>query len=239
MATLEAGPVVLVTGATGVLGRAVVARFAADGVQLGLAGRDTGRLEALAADLGLGTDRWTPAVGDLRDPEAAAAVARTVEARFGRVDVVVHLVGGWTGGTPVVDLDPAELRSMLDQHLWTTLHLVRAVVPGMVERGFGRVLAVTSPLASNPGPRGASYAIAKAAEEVLLRSLSREVSGSGVTANLVAVRTIDTAHERETSPTTRNAAWATPEEIAGVLAFLASPAAAAITGARIPLDGRA
>jgi NAD(P)-dependent dehydrogenase (short-subunit alcohol dehydrogenase family) len=138
-----------------------------------------------------------------------------------------------------VDLDPADVAGMLDQHLWTTLHVVQAAVPGMVSRGFGRVLAVTSPFAATPGPRGASYAIAKSAEEVLLRSLAREVAGDGVTANLVVVRTIDARHERETAPTARNAAWVTPEEIAGTLAFLASPAAAAINGARIPLDGRA
>ena len=74
---------------------------------------------------------------------------------------------------------------MLDQHLWTTFHLVQAVVPGMVERGFGRLLTVSSPFAANPGPKGAGYAIAKAAEELLLRSLAREVAGSGVTANVV------------------------------------------------------
>ncbi len=73
---------------------------------------------------------------------------------------------------------------MLDQHLWTTLHALQSVVPGMVERGFGRVIAVSSPLAADPGAKGASYAMAKAAEEALVRSLAREVSGSGVTANL-------------------------------------------------------
>ena len=127
---------------------------------------------------------------------------------------------------------------MLDQHLWTTLHVAQAVVPGMVERGFGRVIAVSSPLAADPGPKGASYAVAKAAEEALVRSLAREVSGSGVTANLVLVRTLDPNHERETAPTAKNASWATPEEVAETMAFLASPAAAAVNGARIPLYGR-
>ena len=81
---------------------------------------------------------------------------------------------------------------MLDQHLWTTFHLAQAVVPGMVSRGFGRVVGVSSPFAANPGPRGAAYAVAKAAEEVVLRSVAREVGGSGVTANVVIVRAIDT-----------------------------------------------
>ena len=238
MAGTTQAPVVLITGATGPVGRAAAARFAADGARIALVGTDPGRLEAVVRELGLPEDRVLPVPGDLRDGEAARAVAGAVEARFGRIDVLLHLVGGWTGGTAVVDLDPDEVVRMLDQHLWTTLHVVQAVVPGMVARGFGRVLAVSSPLAANPGPRGAGYAMAKAAEEVLLRSLARETAGTGVTANLLVVRAIDAKHERETAPSSRNAAWTTPEEAAEALAFLASPAAAAITGVRIPLDGR-
>jgi NAD(P)-dependent dehydrogenase (short-subunit alcohol dehydrogenase family) len=234
----EGGPVVLVTGATGALGRVVVTRFGRDGARLALVGRDREKLEALAAEAGLAKDAWAPVVGELTDASAARAVADAVEDRFGRIDVLLHLVGGWAGGTPVVDLDPDEVRSMLDQHVWTTLHVAQAVVPGMVERGSGRVLAVSSPFAANPTGKGASYAMAKAAQEALVRSLARETAGSGVTANLVIIRTIDARHERETAPSGKNAAWTTPEEIADTLAFLASPAAAAITGARIPLDGR-
>jgi NAD(P)-dependent dehydrogenase (short-subunit alcohol dehydrogenase family) len=230
--------VVLVTGATGSLGRVVVRRFAADGARLALVGRDRAKLDALAADAGLADDAWLPVVGELTDAAAAAGVVAATEARFGRIDVLLHLVGGWVGGTAVADLDPDEVRSMLDQHVWTTLHVAQAVVPGMVTRGFGRVLAVSSPFASNPAGKGASYALAKAGQEALVRSLARETSGSGVTANLVIVRTIDATHERETAPTPKNAGHTTPEEIAEVFAFLASPAAAAITGARIPLDGR-
>ena len=230
--------VVLVTGATGPLGRVVAARFRDEGARLALVGRDAERIDALGADLGLEPGSWLPVTGELADGAAARKIAAAVEARFGRIDVLLHLVGGWAGGTAVVDLDPDEVRSMLDQHLWTTLHVIQAVVPGMVARGSGRVLAVSSPLASNPGAKGASYAMAKAAEEVLLRSLARETSATGVTANLVIVRAIDTRHEREAEPSSKNASWTTPEEIADALAFLASPAAAAITGARIPLDGR-
>jgi gluconate 5-dehydrogenase len=138
----------------------------------------------------------------------------------------------------VVELDPTELGGMLDQHLWTTLHVAKAAVPVMAAGGWGRVIAVSSPVAAEPGPRPASYAIAKAAEEVLLRTLAREVGSNGVTANLVIVRTIDAKHERETAPSPKNASWTTPEEIAAAMILLCSPGADTINGARIPLFGR-
>jgi NAD(P)-dependent dehydrogenase (short-subunit alcohol dehydrogenase family) len=235
----DAGRVVLVTGATGRLGRVVVTTFAATGARVGLVGTDKDRLTAVATDLGLAADRWTPAVADLTDPLAARAAVDAVVERFGRVDAVLHLVGGWAAGMPVVDLAADDLRGMLDQHLWTTLHIVQAAVPGMVERGWGRIVAVTTPFAANPAAKGAAYAIAKGAEETLLRTLAREVAADGVTANLVVVRKIDVEHERETERLPRNAAWTTPEEIASVMRFLCSDEAGAITGARIPLDGRA
>ena len=221
-------PIVLVTGATGALGQVAIRRV----------GRDQPALDAVAERVGLPADRWLSVVGELTDAEAARSVADEVNERWGRIDVLLHLVGGWTGGTPVVDLDPDEIRRMLDQHLWTTLHIVQAVVPGMVERRSGRVLAVSSPFAAEPAGRGGSYSAAKAAQEALIRSLAREVAESGVTANLVIVRTIDAKREREMAPSAKNATWTTPAEIADVLAFLASPAAGAVNGVRIRLDGR-
>jgi NAD(P)-dependent dehydrogenase (short-subunit alcohol dehydrogenase family) len=229
--------VVLITGASGPLGRAAAARFAADGARLALVGRDLARLEAAALGAGLATGARLLVPADLRSREAADAMTAVVTARLGRIDVLLHLVGGWVGGTAVVDLDPDEVRGMLDQHLWTTLHALAAVVPGMIARGFGRIVAVSSPLAANPGPRGASYAMAKAAEEVLLRSLAREAAASGVTANVVSVRAIDDPAAR--SPSSVLAKGSTsPDEIADVLAFLASPAAATVNGQRIALEGR-
>ena len=231
-------PVVLITGATGPAGRAVADHFAGTGARLALAGRDADELARIGAALGVAGDRWVAAVGDLRKPDGAQAVVSATTGRFGRIDVLLHLVGGWTGGTTLVDLDPAVLRGMLDQHLWTTFNMVRLVVPGMVERGWGRIAAVSSPFAAAPGAGMGAYGVAKAAEEALLGTLAREVAASGVTVNLVVVRTIDAEHKREPEPSPRKAGHTTPEELAGVLAYLASDDAASVNGARIPLFGR-
>jgi NAD(P)-dependent dehydrogenase (short-subunit alcohol dehydrogenase family) len=203
-----------------------------------LVSRDQDRLGELGESLGISSERWLAVAGELTDADAAAAVAQRVTREWGRIDVLVHLVGGWVGGTAIVDLDHDELRGMLDQHLWSTLHIVQHVVPGMIDRGFGRVMGVSSPFATDIRARRASYAIGKAAEEVLLRTLAREVAGTGVTVNLVVVQTIDAKREREATPSGSNASWTTPEELADTLAYLASDGAAAVNGERISLNGR-
>jgi NAD(P)-dependent dehydrogenase (short-subunit alcohol dehydrogenase family) len=242
------GPVVLITGATGGLGRVVARAFASDGARLVLVGRDQARLDILGAELAAALRSmpdvdavaavagWTKVVGDLRDAEAARAVAAAAEARYGRIDVLLHLIGGWSGGTPVVDIDHDEIRTMLDQHLWTTLNIVQAVAPGMIARRSGRVAAVSSPVATVPPARSAGYSIAKAAEEVLLRSLAREAAADGVTANVVVVRGITEVADPPAEPAPRKAGWATPGEIAQALAFLASPAGASVNGIRLELN---
>jgi NAD(P)-dependent dehydrogenase (short-subunit alcohol dehydrogenase family) len=230
--------VVLITGATGVLGRAVARRFSTDGARVALVGRDTARLNEVGRELGTSGETWLPVTGELTDADAARAVVTTVEDAWGAVDVLIHVVGGYSGGTPVTALDPDEVRGLLDQHLWTTLWMCQAVVPGMQQRGAGRILAVSSPFASEPGSKAASYAIAKSAQELLIRSLAKEVADSGVTANVVVVKTIDETRERDVNPSSKTASWTTPEEIAETFLFLASPAAGVINGARIPLHGR-
>lgn len=233
-----AAPVALITGATGPLGRVVTAAFVSDGWRLGLVGTDEGRLRLMADELALPDDAWVPAIADLADRDAAQRAATEVVARFGAIDACLHLVGGWTGGTPVTALHADEISRMLDQHVWTTFHVVQAVVPGMVARGWGRVLAVSSPFASEPTATSGGYALAKASQEVLLRMLAREVAGTGVTVNLVIVKAIDATHQRESAPTSKTAGWTTPEEIAETFRYCCSDGAAAVNGARIPLFGR-
>lgn len=230
--------VVLITGATGPLGRAAASAFASEGARLGLVGTSRDRLDTMAGELALMADRWAPGVGDLRDRDAARSAVETVVTRLGPVDVLLHLVGGWTGGTALVDVDPSVLDDMLGRHVWSTFHVLQAVLPAMVERGDGRIVAVTSSATAAPGSRMAPYVAAKAAQEALVRSVARDLASSGVTANLIAVKAIDAGHERESARSAKNATWTTPEEIVATIRYLCSAEAAAINGARIPLDGR-
>ena len=230
--------VVLITGCTGALGRAATIAFAAAGARLGLVGTHRAGLTKLAADLELAEGSWVAARADLRRPaDATRAVAQVTE-RFGRVDAVLHLVGGWSGGTKIAELDPADVRAMLDQHLWTTLHVARAAVPGMLERGWGRFIAISSTVALEGTSGMAAYAVAKAGEEALVRTLAREVAGSGVTANVLVVRKIDAAREREATAGPKSATWTTPEELVAAMLYLCSDEGSAVNGARLALTGR-
>ena len=229
------GRVVAITGATGGLGRAAAAAFAVDGARLGLLGTDHDRLRALASELGLADDRWAAGVGDLRDEAAADQAFAAVADALGPIDVLLHLVGGWSGGVALTDVEPTVLVDMLGQHVWSTFHAVRAVVPGMVERGRGRVVAITTALTVAPPAKQGAYVAAKAAQEALLRTVARQVAGSGVTANVIAVTSIDVDGVRDREPSPKTAGWSTPDEIVATMRWLCSDEAAAVNGVRVPL----
>jgi NAD(P)-dependent dehydrogenase (short-subunit alcohol dehydrogenase family) len=115
---------------------------------------------------------------------------------------------------------------MIAQHVWTTFHMVQAFTPGMLENGWGRVIIVSSPVASQPPAKMGAYAIAKAAEETLLLTLAQEFKDSGVTANLIQVRSIDASGTGKGT---------TPDEISAAMLYLCSDASNKINGARIPI----
>ena len=102
---------------------------------------------------------------------------------------------------------------------------------------MGRIVVVSSPLASNPPAKMGPYVVGKAAQEALMLTIAKEVAGSGVTANVVQVRTIDAKHERDQSPSSKNASWTTPEEITAAILYLCSEDGKVVNGARLPLYG--
>ena len=231
------GRVAVITGATGSLGSVVAHSLGEQGVRLALFGTNAERLEKLVGDLKLPEEQVLTGAFDFTDSEAAGGAVDAVLERFGRVDMLVHLVGGWTGGTELKDVPASDLSNMLNQHVWTTFYLAQAFVPPLVANGWGRIIVVSSPLASKPPAKMGPYVAAKAAQEALVMTMAREVAGTGVTANVLHVRTIDAKHERDQQPTPKNANWTTPEEINAAVLFLCSDEAHVVHGARIPLYG--
>lgn len=229
--------VVVITGATGGLGRVVAKQFADQGARLVLVGTHAEKLQQLALELGLPDERSLLHTADLSQPAAAHALTKQSLEKFGQIDILLHLVGGWSGGKPVIETDANQVETMLQQHLWTTYHLAQTIVPVMTNHQWGRIIVISSPLASHPVAGTAPYVIGKAAQEALMLTLSQEIKESGITSNLLLVKTIDTEHEREKQPSPNNADWTTPEEITATLLHLCSDDARMINGARIPLYG--
>jgi NAD(P)-dependent dehydrogenase (short-subunit alcohol dehydrogenase family) len=230
--------VALISGATGGLGSVLAADLAAAGWGLALLSSDRARLEALQGELGLTDGQVLLVAADLRERQPAAEAIDSVYARFGRIDALAHLVGGWTGGMRCVDEADGAYAEMLDQHLWSTLNVVRPLVPRMVEAGFGRVVAVSSPVAAMPDVGTSAYAVGKAAQETLLAAVAREVAGSGVTVNVLRVRAIGASGSGQ-ADAAKAPAKTTPDELVAAIRYLFSDAAHVVNGQRIGLYGSA
>ncbi len=219
--------VVVVTGATGALGREAARAFAKRGDSLALLSRNQNELDSLARDLNLPPERLFTRAVDLLDAPTLRATAGAVAAKFGGIHILIHLIGGWTGGKAIIESSADDLSSMLDQHAWTTFHLIQAFVPHLIASGWGRVIAVSSPLAANPAAKMSAYAVGKSAQETLLMTLAQEVKEAGVTANIIQVKSIDVKGEGKGT---------SPAEIVAAMKYLCSEEAAKVTGTRIPLN---
>jgi NAD(P)-dependent dehydrogenase (short-subunit alcohol dehydrogenase family) len=228
---------IVITGATGGLGSALTRALAAGGAGLALLDRHPEQMETLTAELALPASRLLTLILDLGDPTQVQAAAASAAAHFGRLDGLVHLAGGWTGGKTLLETPVTDLEFMLNQHVWTSFTVVQAFVPYLVQNRWGRVVMVTSPLAARPAAKSGAYAIGKAGQEALMLALAQELKGSGVTANLLHVKSIDAKREKISAPTPANAAWTTPEELIAAILYLFTEAAGNVNGARLPLFG--
>jgi NAD(P)-dependent dehydrogenase (short-subunit alcohol dehydrogenase family) len=221
--------VIAITGATGKLGQVVSARFAESGARLALLARSEEEVAALASELPGGSERHAGLAVDLDDGASAIAAAAAVRERLGPASVLLHLVGGYAGGTPFVDGTDDEWTHLLDLNLWSTIHAIRAFLPDVMTAENGRIVTVSTFVAATPTPKHAAYAASKAAVEALTISVARDLAGTPATSNVVVIRAIG-----EEKPTDTHA-----EEIAAAMTWLCSPEAGAINGQRIPLIGRA
>jgi NAD(P)-dependent dehydrogenase (short-subunit alcohol dehydrogenase family) len=228
------GGVVAIAGAAGGLGPEVARVLADQGANLSLGERSEDRLHQVIADLALPDDRVLGEVVDLLDDESARAwVAATVE-KFGRVDVLVHLVGGWRGGQPIAEA-PVEDDEFLHDVLVRTVQVAsRAFLPALLESA-GRFAIVSSPQADGPSADNAAYGSAKAAAEAWTLALADELGERGGTANIIRVNAIITPAMRDESPGKEFATFTDASEIAEALAYLLSPAARKMNGKRLSL----
>lgn len=236
------GKTVLITGASGNLGRAVNHAFASRGANLVLADRDAARLQqeghALEGDFpGLG---WLAQVADLSQPASVDALLAASAERFGQVDILVHTVGGFAMGPKVADGDLDGLRSMFELNVTPLFLTAGRAARHMLDHGIKGHIVVVLARSGLKGSAGQSaYTASKAAAQRVMESLALEVRDQGIHVNAVLPSTIDTPRNREDMPKADFSKWVPPADIAEAIVFLASEAANALYGVSLETYNRA
>lgn len=239
--------VALVTGAGGGIGRATVSRLAAAGAGIVAVDRDGDTLERLIADVAASGGRAVAVVGDVTDESLAPRAVETATASFGTPTILVNNAGVGSDQVPVWEVEPAAWRRDLEINLTSHFLMCRAVVPAMIEAGYGRIVNVASAAGMEGHPLAGGYAAAKAGLVAMTKSMGKELAKTGVIANAIAPALIGTPMLEaewfsddikrmllERIPMGR---LGRPEEVAEMIAFLASDRVTFSTGAVFDLSG--
>ena len=225
------GKVVLITGANGGLGVHVTKAFLdAGALAIGLSP------SIQPSDFNHANFFAVPA--QITSFETAKKVAETVITKFGKIDLLTHLVGGFAGGQTIAEMDDSTWQRMFDSNVNTAFHLLRAVIPHMRRAGGGRIIAIGSRAAEDPGPKVGAYSASKAALVSLIKTVARENKDAGITANVILPGTMDTPANRKDMPGADTSQWVQPASVASLIVWLAGDAGKDLTGASIPVYGK-
>jgi NAD(P)-dependent dehydrogenase (short-subunit alcohol dehydrogenase family) len=224
------GRVVIVTGADGGLGRSVTQTLLDRGAMV------VGTSRKIQANE-FQHQSFVGIPADISNEEAAEQLVDQVLSRFGKLQVLVHTVGGFAGGQPVVDTDDDTFQRMMDLNLKPLLHMLRATIPPLRQSGAGCVIAVGSRAAVEPGVSVGAYSASKAAMLSVMKTVALENKDAGLRANVILPGTIDTPANRRSSPDADFSKWVQPAAIASLVTWLAGDAGRDINGAAIPIYG--
>ena len=221
----------MLTGVTGGWGRAVLDRFVARGWNVAAVHRGDAPGDLPAGVLAV--------EADLADPASAEAVVAAALERFGSVEALVNVAGGFAmAGT--IDEAPVEVwRSQMTVNLDTAYHMTRAALRPMRAAGRGAIVYIGSTAAERPFPGAAGYIASKTALVGLMRAVDAEVRTAGIRANTVVVKIVDTPRNRADNPDADYSRWTTGAELATVIEWLCSDDSAPLSGGLIPAYGRA
>jgi NAD(P)-dependent dehydrogenase (short-subunit alcohol dehydrogenase family) len=222
--------VVLITGAKGGLGSFVTERFLATGATVVGTSRSISQADFPEAN-------FVALPVDFTKAGAAGKAVESIVSRFGRLDALVHLLGGFAGGQTVAETDDATWERMRDLNLTSAFYLLRAAIPHLRKSGKGRIIAIGSLTAVEPHAGLGAYVTFKAALTILVRTVALENKDAGLTANVILPGTMDTPTNRKSMPGADFSKWVRPDDVADLVLWLADDRAAHITGTAIPVDG--
>jgi len=224
---------VLITGAAGNLGRAVAKRFAEEGAQLVLIDLQTGDLESDVPN----RERHLLVEADLLQADEVMAAVDKAMTRFGRIDVLCNLAGGFRMGEAVHETSQANWEFLLGLNAGSVLNMSRAVVPRMLAAGSGKIVNVGAFAAQKGAAQMGAYVASKSVVMRLTESLAAELREQGINVNCVLPTILDTPENRLAMPDADPSRWVAPDDLASAILFLASDQAKAIHGASLPVSG--
>lgn len=228
---------IVVTGGTGGLGRAVSLAFLEEGARVAVTYRDPAEFATLKTAAGSNASSLSGEAVDVTDEAAVRQFVDGILSNRDQIDALVNAVGGYAGGINLWELDPNTFEKMLALNLRSGYVLARVIVPVLLKQKHGAIVNVASQAALDHAAGAAAYAASKAAAVAMMDSLAEDVRGSGVRVNTILPSIIDTEPNRKAMPKADFSKWPKPEEIARVILFLCSDGARVIHGAAIPVYG--
>ncbi|MBO0799281.1 MAG: SDR family oxidoreductase [Blastocatellia bacterium] len=227
--------VIIVTGAAGNLGQAVVRAFKSEGAALALVDRAEGRLSEIFPDLAGTPDCFFAPPTDITDQAAVNALVEATYRHFGRIEILVNVAGGYRAGKPLHETPLSDWDLMLNLNARSVFLTCQAVIPHMLRQGSGKIINIASRAALGGAADNAAYSVSKTAVVRLTESMAAELKDAGINVNCVMPGIIDTPPNRAAMPSADFGKWVAPQAVADVILFLASEGAHAITGAAVPV----
>ena len=234
MAELD-GRVIAIAGAAGGLGPTVARRLADDGATIAATDVNQERLDELGTDLGLPEDRYDGRTVDLLSEDATREWVSALVDRFGQVDALLHLVGGWKGGDPIATTPLSDYEWLHDLLVHTVQHTTRAFYEQLADSDHGRFVLVSSSQAQSPSGTNASYAATKAAAESWTLALADSLKDTNATANIVVINAILTPSMREENPDKKFPTFTSTDDLAEAIRYVLGDSAAKMNGKRLEL----
>jgi NAD(P)-dependent dehydrogenase (short-subunit alcohol dehydrogenase family) len=222
--------VVLITGAKGGLGSFVTQRFLSAGATVIGSSRSISQEDFPQSN-------FNPLAVDFTKPQAVRDAVESIVRRLERLDVLVHVLGGFAGGQTIAETDDSIWDQMRDLNLTSAFYVLRAAIPHLRKSGSGRIVAIGSVTAIEPHAGLGAYVTFKAALTTLVRTVALENKDSGLTANVVLPGTMDTPANRKSMPSANFSKWVQPGNVADLVLWLADERAGHITGSTISIDG--
>jgi NAD(P)-dependent dehydrogenase (short-subunit alcohol dehydrogenase family) len=235
------GKVAVVTGGTGSLGRVVAKAFLDQGAEVVSTHRGEEKLKELIDFVGGSKDRLVSIQADVTDENSGQALFQQVISQYGRVDILLNIVGAFKGGAEIVNTKVSDWDFVLNVNLKSAFLCSKAALPQMIKQDYGRIISVSSRTAAEKRyqVKDGAYAVSKAGIIVLTETIAEEVKKYDINVNCILPSTIDTPDNRRNFPNADFSKWVKPEQVAEVMLFLVSDESKTISGASIPVYGKA